>query len=88
VEKIAVATVTGMSAGEFAVEVKKWAATAKDSRLMRPCTELTYQPMQELRQYLRAFPTSHRTGRRNATSAGLCRLGRASAKPSKSARSR
>jgi phosphoglycolate phosphatase-like HAD superfamily hydrolase len=53
-EKIAVATLTGMSVDEFDVEVKKWLATAKDPRWQRPYTELTYQPMQEVLHYLRA----------------------------------
>ncbi|MGA2254180.1 MAG: HAD family hydrolase [Thermoguttaceae bacterium] len=53
-EKIAVATLTGMSVEEFNAEVKKWLATAKDSRWKRPYTELTYLPMQEVLRYLRA----------------------------------
>jgi len=52
-EKIAVATLTGMSADQFQAEVKKWLATAKDPRWKRPYTELTYQPMQEVMSYLR-----------------------------------
>jgi phosphoserine phosphatase len=52
-EKIAVATLTGMSVDEFNAEVKKWAATAKDPRWKRSYTELTYQPMQEVLKYLR-----------------------------------
>ena len=53
-EKILAATLTGMSVDEFNAEVKKWIATAKDPRWKRPYTELTYQPMQEVLQYLRA----------------------------------
>ena len=53
-EKIIVATLTGMTTGEFEAEVKKWLATAKDPRWKRPYTELTYQPMQEVMAYLRA----------------------------------
>jgi len=53
-EKIIVATLTGMTTDEFDVEVKKWLATAKDPRWKRPYTELTYQPMQEVMSYLRA----------------------------------
>jgi hypothetical protein len=34
--------------------VEKWIATAKDPRWKRPFTELTYQPMQEVLNYLRA----------------------------------
>jgi phosphoserine phosphatase len=52
-EKIAVATLTGMSVDEFSAEVKKWLETAKDPRWNRPYTELTYQPMQEVLRYLR-----------------------------------
>ena len=53
-EKIAVATLTGMSVDDFSAEAKKWAAAAKDPRWKRPYTELTYQPMQEVLKYLRA----------------------------------
>ena len=53
-EKILAATLTGMSVDEFNTEVKKWIATAKDPRWKKPYTELTYQPMLELLQYLRA----------------------------------
>jgi phosphoserine phosphatase len=53
-EKIAVATLTGMSSDQFQAEVKKWLATAKDPHWKRPYTELTYQPMQEVLKYLRA----------------------------------
>jgi len=34
--------------------VKKWLETAKDPRWKRPYTDLTYLPMQEVLQYLRA----------------------------------
>jgi phosphoserine phosphatase len=53
-EKILAATLTGMTVDEFQGEVKKWLATAKDPRWHRPYTDLTYQPMRELMQYLRA----------------------------------
>ena len=53
-EKIIVATLTGMTTVEFEAEVKKWLATAKDPRWKRPYTELTYQPMLEVLSYLRA----------------------------------
>ena len=53
-EKIAVATLSGMTTEQFQAEVKKWLATAKDSRWKRPYTELTYEPMQEVLGYLRA----------------------------------
>jgi len=54
IEKIAVATLTGMSVDEFSAEATKWAASAKDPRWKRPYTELTYQPMQEVLKFLRA----------------------------------
>jgi hypothetical protein len=53
-EKIVVATLTGMSTEEFAAQVTPWLATAKDPRWKRPYTDLTYPPMQEVLQYLRA----------------------------------
>jgi phosphoglycolate phosphatase-like HAD superfamily hydrolase len=53
-EKILAATLTGMSVDEFRGEVTKWIESAKDPRWKRPYTELTYVPMQEVLQYLRA----------------------------------
>src|SRR5208337_916697 len=53
-EKIAVATLTGMSTDEFTIQVKQWLGTAKHPRWHRPYTELTFFPMQEVLQYLRA----------------------------------
>jgi phosphoglycolate phosphatase-like HAD superfamily hydrolase len=53
-EKIAMATLTGMPADEFRAEAKKWVASAKDPRWKRPYTDLTYLPMQEVLKYLRA----------------------------------
>ena len=53
-EKILAATLTGMSVDEFNAEAKKWLEAAKDPRWKRPYTELTYLPMQEVLQYLRA----------------------------------
>ena len=52
-ERILAATLTGMSVEEFSAEVKKWITTAKHPRYGRLYTELTYQPMQEVLQYLR-----------------------------------
>ncbi len=52
-EEILVATLTGMPVEVFQTEVEKWIATAKHPRWKRPYTDLTYQPMQELLQYLR-----------------------------------
>ncbi|NJD32469.1 MAG: haloacid dehalogenase-like hydrolase [Gammaproteobacteria bacterium] len=52
--KVLAATLTGMSVEQFSADVRQWLATAKDPRWHRPYTELTYQPMQEVLQYLRA----------------------------------
>ncbi len=53
-EVILMATLSGMSVEEFKAEAEKWLAAAKHRRWDRPYTELTYQPMQEVLQYLRA----------------------------------
>jgi phosphoglycolate phosphatase-like HAD superfamily hydrolase len=53
-EKILALTLTGMPVDEFRAEVAKWFGTARDPRWKRPYTELTYKPMQEVLQYLRA----------------------------------
>ena len=53
-EMILAATLTGMSVDEFSAEAKKWLEAAKDPRWKRPYTELTYLPMQEVLNYLRA----------------------------------
>jgi phosphoglycolate phosphatase-like HAD superfamily hydrolase len=53
-EKIAVATLTGMTTDQYQADVKRWLATAKDPRWKKPYTDLTYQPMQEVLGYLRA----------------------------------
>ena len=53
-ETILAATLTGMTTEQFQADVKQWLATAKDPRWKRSYTELTYQPMQEVLQYLRA----------------------------------
>jgi hypothetical protein len=52
-EKLAMATLTGMSVDTFSAEAKAWLAKAKDPRWKKPYTELTYLPMQEVLQYLR-----------------------------------
>ena len=52
-EKILMATLTGMPVEEFNAEVKKWLATARHPRWNRPYTELVYQPMLEVLHYLR-----------------------------------
>jgi phosphoserine phosphatase len=53
-EKIMAATLSGITVDKFNTEVKKWIATARDPRWHRPYTELVYQPMLEVMQYLRA----------------------------------
>ena len=53
-EEILLATLSGMPVEVFDAEVKKWIETAKHPRWKRLYTDLTYQPMIELMQYLRA----------------------------------
>ena len=53
-EKIAAATLSGMSVEDFTADAKRWIATAKHPRWHRPYTDLVYQPMLEVLQYLRA----------------------------------
>jgi len=53
-EKILMATLTGMSIDQFQAEAKHWIDTTKNSRWSRRYTELTYQPMLEVLKYLRA----------------------------------
>lgn len=53
-EAILMATLTGMSVDDFQKEVRTWLEKAKDPRWKRPYTELTYYPMQQLLEYLRA----------------------------------
>jgi len=53
-EKILAATLTGMSVDEFSAEAGRWLATAKHPRWQRLYTDLVYQPMLEVMQYLRA----------------------------------
>jgi phosphoglycolate phosphatase-like HAD superfamily hydrolase len=63
-EKIATATLTGMTVEEFAAEVRKWLETARHPRWSRPYTDLAYQPMLEVLRYLRdnAYKTFIVTG--------------------------
>jgi phosphoglycolate phosphatase-like HAD superfamily hydrolase len=63
-EKILVATLTGMSVDEFNAEARKWLETARHPRWNRPYTELIYQPMLEVLRYLRdnAYKTYIVTG--------------------------
>ena len=53
-EKLLAVTLTGMKVEQLQAEVKKWIASAKDPRWVRPYTALTYQPMKEVLVYLRA----------------------------------
>jgi phosphoglycolate phosphatase-like HAD superfamily hydrolase len=53
-EEIAAATLTGVSVDEFNAEVAKWITTAKAPRYDRLYTDLVYQPMLEVLNYLRA----------------------------------
>ena len=53
-EKILAATLTGMTVEEFQAQVAKWITTAKHPRWDRLYTDLVYQPMLEVLQYLRA----------------------------------
>jgi phosphoglycolate phosphatase-like HAD superfamily hydrolase len=52
--QILAATHVGMTTDEFAKIVQDWLATAKHPMLDRPYTELVYQPMLEVLDYLRA----------------------------------
>jgi hypothetical protein len=53
-EKILVATLTGMTTDQFSAEATQWLNTAKHPRWDRLYTELVYQPMLEVLSYLRA----------------------------------
>src|SRR3989442_8806231 len=53
-EKILAITHTGMTVEAFQTIVQDWIAKAKHQRFERPYTELVYQPMLEVMQYLRA----------------------------------
>ena len=44
----------GITSDELALVVREWAETARHPTLRRPYTELTYAPMRELLEYLRA----------------------------------
>jgi len=52
--KIVAATLTGMDVDEFKAEAEQWLATAKNARWDQLYTDLTYLPMQEVLEYLRA----------------------------------
>jgi phosphoserine phosphatase len=51
--QLVMASHAGMTTDEFEQIVTDWMATAKHPRFKRPYTELVYQPMLELLQYLR-----------------------------------
>lgn len=51
--RIVAATHTGISTEAFLEIVRQWLATAKHPRFQRPYTELAYQPMREVIDYLR-----------------------------------
>jgi phosphoglycolate phosphatase-like HAD superfamily hydrolase len=52
--QIIAATHAGMSTEDFLAIVKQWLGTAKHPRFQRPYTDLVYQPMLEVMDYLRA----------------------------------
>ena len=52
--KILGATLSGMTVEQFQSEVKQWLASARDPRWKRRYTELTYLPMMQVLEYLRA----------------------------------
>jgi phosphoglycolate phosphatase-like HAD superfamily hydrolase len=52
--EIVFATHAGMSQADFLEIVRQWLATAKHPRFKRPYTDLVYQPMREVMDYLRA----------------------------------
>lgn len=51
--ELLMASHAGMTATEFEAMVKDWISTARHPELGQPYTELVYQPMQELLDYLR-----------------------------------
>jgi len=52
--KILAATLTGMDVDEFKAEAENWLVTAKNARWDQLYTNVTYLPMQEVLEYLRA----------------------------------
>src|SRR5271167_243936 len=53
-EIVLAATHSGMTTEAFVDLVKQWLVTAKDPRFHQPYTELVYQPMLEVMEYLRS----------------------------------
>jgi len=54
VDRIIAVSHSGMTVEAFQNDVKEWLVAARHPRFKRPYTELVYQPMLELMQYLRA----------------------------------
>ena len=54
VTQIVMVTHAGMTVDEFSGQVADWLATARHPRFDQPFTRMTYQPMLELLEYLRA----------------------------------
>jgi phosphoglycolate phosphatase-like HAD superfamily hydrolase len=52
--ELLMATHAGTTSDEFAQVVRDWVRTARDPKFNRPYTELIFQPMRELLDYLRA----------------------------------
>ena len=52
--KLVMASHAGMTSDEFEASVRDWLQTARHPRFERPYTDLVYQPMLELLDYLRA----------------------------------
>lgn len=52
--ELVMSTHAGLTGEEFELVVREWAKTARHPTLRRPYTELTYAPMRELLDYLRA----------------------------------
>jgi haloacid dehalogenase-like hydrolase len=69
---IAIATQSGMTPEQFTTDVKRWLATARHPRWKRPYTELVYQPMLEVLQYLRNY--GYKTFIATGGSAGFVRV--------------
>jgi phosphoglycolate phosphatase-like HAD superfamily hydrolase len=53
-EKILAATMSGMSVDQFQAQVKTWLNSARDHRWKRPYVDLTYKPMAEVLEFMRA----------------------------------
>jgi hypothetical protein len=72
--EIVFATHAGMSQANFLDIVRQWLATAKHPRFKRPYTDLVYQPMREVMDYLRTagFQDLHRHGWRAGFCPGVC----------------